>query len=259
MVATERCWSSWLMHRCHSKSCRSSTHGIALHVSALCNSLHINRVQRGQGGNGQGSHTQTRGTSTATARFAQGKDSQKACAGRKAGGWQVDGRRTLKHVFEALLDELVRAAHEREAVDVVELGCDLGAEEPAGAPRRHSPRLYVLRVAPHEVAEGALVGNLTHPLYRPHLRSPTKHIFLSTCLLCMNCSPVGTHVLYLLPVQPSGATPEHNPPANEISSMIGTLHFHTQPELLPWSAATAEKYTSARELLWSSKRHTHLV
>ncbi len=49
---------------------------------------------------------------------------------------------------------------------------DLGAEEPASAARRYGPGLDVLGVAPHEVAEGALVRYLTHPLYRPHLRTP---------------------------------------------------------------------------------------
>ena len=76
---------------------------------------------------------------------------------------------TWEHVLEALLHELVRAADQGEAVDVAELRGDLAAKQPPGAARRHRPGLDVLRVAPHQVAEGALVRDLAHPLYRPHL------------------------------------------------------------------------------------------
>lgn len=47
-----------------------------------------------------------------------------------------------------------------DIVDVIEFGSDLGSEEPASASRRHGPGLNVLRVGPHQVAEGALVGDL---------------------------------------------------------------------------------------------------
>ena len=51
----------------------------------------------------------------------------------------------------------------------VYLLCDLGAEEPAGAPRTDGPGLYVVRVAPHEVAEGSLVRYLLLSVDGAHL------------------------------------------------------------------------------------------
>jgi len=47
-----------------------------------------------------------------------------------------------------------------DIVDVIEFGSDLGSKEPASASRRHGPGLNVLWVGPHQVAEGALVGDL---------------------------------------------------------------------------------------------------
>ncbi len=76
---------------------------------------------------------------------------------------------TLEHVLEALLHQLVRPADEVQPVDAVEFRGDLAAKQPPGTSRADRPGLQVLRVAPHEVAEGALVGDLAHPLYRPHL------------------------------------------------------------------------------------------
>ena len=52
------------------------------------------------------------------------------------------------------------ARNRLEPVDVVELVGDLVPEQPAGAARANGPRLNVLRVAPHQIAEGALVGDL---------------------------------------------------------------------------------------------------
>lgn len=52
--------------------------------------------------------------------------------------------------------------HELQVVDVIELGGDLGAEQPAGASRADRPRVNILGVRPHQIAEGALVGHL-HP------------------------------------------------------------------------------------------------
>lgn len=89
---------------------------------------------------------------------------------------------TREHVLEALLHELVRAADQVEAIDVVELCRDLAAKEPPGAARGHRPGFDVLRVAPHEVTEGALVRDLAHPLYRPHLRALQRAGMITLCL-----------------------------------------------------------------------------
>lgn len=47
-------------------------------------------------------------------------------------------------------------------VYLVELCCDLAAEQPASTPRADSPGVDVLRVAPHQVAEGAFMRNLAY-------------------------------------------------------------------------------------------------
>ena len=57
-------------------------------------------------------------------------------------------------------DELVCAGDESEAVLVVVLLADVGAEREAGASGRDSPAAPVVGVGPEEVAHGSLVGNL---------------------------------------------------------------------------------------------------
>lgn len=47
----------------------------------------------------------------------------------------------------------------RKAVNVVELIGDLFTEQPSCASWTHGPCLYILWVAPHEIAEGSFVGN----------------------------------------------------------------------------------------------------
>lgn len=49
-------------------------------------------------------------------------------------------------------------ADELEVVEVVELVDHLGAEQPAGPAGAHFPVEDVVGVAPHHVAEGAIVG-----------------------------------------------------------------------------------------------------
>jgi hypothetical protein len=54
----------------------------------------------------------------------------------------------------------VSTSNEFQAIDMVELGCNLITEEPASATGRDSPSINVLRIAPDEIAEGTLVRNL---------------------------------------------------------------------------------------------------
>ena len=66
----------------------------------------------------------------------------------------------LEPVLEAVHDELMRTGNKLKIVDVVELGCDLRAEEPASASGPNNPSLeYVFRVRPHQVAEGSVMRN----------------------------------------------------------------------------------------------------
>ena len=51
-------------------------------------------------------------------------------------------------------------SNELQAVDMIELGCDLITEEPASTARGDSPSLYVLRITPNQVTEGTLMRNL---------------------------------------------------------------------------------------------------
>lgn len=53
----------------------------------------------------------------------------------------------------------MRPRNQLQAINMVELAGNLIAKQPARAPRRNSPGLDVLGIAPHEVAEGALVGD----------------------------------------------------------------------------------------------------
>jgi len=66
----------------------------------------------------------------------------------------------LEPVSEAVHDELMGAGDHFEVVDVVEFGRDTGSKEPASASWGESPSLDLLRVGPHEVAEGALMWDL---------------------------------------------------------------------------------------------------
>jgi hypothetical protein len=60
----------------------------------------------------------------------------------------------------ALINELMSTRNEFEAVNVIEFGRNLVSKEPTRATRRNSPRLNILRVAPHQVAEGSFVRDL---------------------------------------------------------------------------------------------------
>lgn len=46
-----------------------------------------------------------------------------------------------------------------ETVQVVEFVDDLASEDPAGTTRAHLPGFNVIRIAPHHVAEGSVVGD----------------------------------------------------------------------------------------------------
>lgn len=54
----------------------------------------------------------------------------------------------------------MRPRNQLQAVHMVELACHLIPEQPAGPAGRNRPRLHILRVAPHQVAERTLVRDL---------------------------------------------------------------------------------------------------
>lgn len=54
----------------------------------------------------------------------------------------------------------MRPRNQLQAVHVVELACYLIPKQPPGPPRRNRPRLHILRVAPHQVAERTFVRDL---------------------------------------------------------------------------------------------------
>jgi hypothetical protein len=91
-----------------------------------------------------------------------------------------------KHVFVALLHQLMRAADELESVDLNELVGNLPAKQPAGAARRHLPRLNLLRIGPHQVAERALVRNLLVATNGSNLIQ-RSHIYIDTYMILFNC------------------------------------------------------------------------
>jgi len=75
----------------------------------------------------------------------------------------------LEHVLESFLHELMGAADEFQSVDLVELGGDLGSEQPTCTPWRCRPGVDLFRIRPHEVAEGPFVGDLAQPFDGAHL------------------------------------------------------------------------------------------
>lgn len=60
----------------------------------------------------------------------------------------------------ALIHKLVSSRNGLQAVDMVELGGDLIAKEPASAARTHGPRIDIFGIAPYQVTEGTLMRNL---------------------------------------------------------------------------------------------------
>ena len=82
-----------------------------------------------------------------------------AVVGRGPHGDQV---LVLEPEFVALHDQLMSASNKVDAIDVIELGGDLGAEQPAGTAGRNGPSLTgeVLGIGPHQIAEGTFVRNL---------------------------------------------------------------------------------------------------
>ena len=66
----------------------------------------------------------------------------------------------LEMPLVALVDELVCARNQLQAIDVVELRGHFVAKQPACAAGADSPGFHFLRVAPYQVAEGAFVRDL---------------------------------------------------------------------------------------------------
>ena len=56
-----------------------------------------------------------------------------------------------------------------EVIDVVELGCDLGAEKPSSTSGGDSPGVDVLGVGPHQIAERPFVRDLNLAIDCPDL------------------------------------------------------------------------------------------
>ena len=58
-----------------------------------------------------------------------------------------------KPVLESVHDKLMCSGDQRNVIDVIEFGGDLGSEEPSSSSRGHGPGFDVLWVRPHKVAE----------------------------------------------------------------------------------------------------------
>jgi hypothetical protein len=75
-----------------------------------------------------------------------------------------DEVRVLEPEFEAVHDQLMGTGDQAQAVDVVKLGSDLGAEQPSSASGGDRPRVDIIGVGPHQVAVGAFMGDFLSPL-----------------------------------------------------------------------------------------------
>lgn len=62
-------------------------------------------------------------------------------------------------ILESVHNKLMCSGDQRNVVDVIEFGGDLGSEEPSRTSWGHGPGLDVLWVRPHKVAEWTLVRN----------------------------------------------------------------------------------------------------
>lgn len=58
----------------------------------------------------------------------------------------------------AFIDKLMSTSNELKAIDVIELRSHFVSKQPACASWRHSPSSNILRITPHQIAEGTLVG-----------------------------------------------------------------------------------------------------
>ena len=75
----------------------------------------------------------------------------------------------FKPILKPVHHQLVRTRHQVQPVDVVKLRSYLVAEEPPSTSRVDGPSLDICRVAPHQVAEGTLVGHLKSAFKKPDL------------------------------------------------------------------------------------------
>ena len=93
------------------------------------------------------------------------------------------------------------SADQLEAVDAVKLGRHTSPEQPACPSGADSPGVDILRIAPHQVAEGALVRDLAHPLNGPHLGVVAGWTWLAlpgqsrSCDICYSTEPTGGKAL----------------------------------------------------------------
>lgn len=109
--------------------------------------------------------------------------------------------RTLKHVFETLLDQLMRSAYKVKAVDAVELGRDFATEQPASASRAHSPSLYVFGIAPHQITERTLMRYLADSLNGAdlHMQTPANRAAIRPHSPSANQPPIPSFLTHRLP------------------------------------------------------------
>jgi len=63
----------------------------------------------------------------------------------------------LEPIFESVHDKLMGTSNQIKVVDVVELRSDFGSEEPSSASRGECPGVNLLRVGPHQIAEGTFM------------------------------------------------------------------------------------------------------
>mmetsp|Transcript_36140 Transcript_36140/g.76131 ORF Transcript_36140/g.76131 Transcript_36140/m.76131 type:complete len:227 (+) Transcript_36140:106-786(+) len=73
-------------------------------------------------------------------------------------------QRVVEHAPMSLHDQLMRSRDEIQIVTFVEHGDDIAPEQVSRAAGGETPPVDLLGIAPHEVAHGAVVGNLLLPI-----------------------------------------------------------------------------------------------
>jgi len=80
------------------------------------------------------------------------------------GGGPHGDQLLVKHVFVALLDELMGSTNEFEFIDSIKLSSRFRTEYPTGATRTDLPSLNIFGIRPHQITKSSFVGNFLVPL-----------------------------------------------------------------------------------------------
>lgn len=80
----------------------------------------------------------------------------------------------------------MRSANQLKPIDLIKLRGYPGPKQPACPSRADGPCFCLLWVTPHEVTEGAFMGDLTDALYRSYLEDEQSSVSWSDLVCSLN-------------------------------------------------------------------------